>query len=56
MYTVIFNYITKQYDVVRKTNSLIKTVISSHDTFHDAINDCVIKEREASVVRCNFED
>jgi len=56
MYTVIFDPYTKKYQVVRQTNSLIKTVISTHDTFHDAIDDCVKKEREASIVRYNFED
>jgi len=56
MYTVEFDYKTQKYNVVRKTNSLIKTVISTHDTFKDAIDDCVKKEREASIVRYNFED
>jgi len=56
MYTVIFEPYTKKYQVVRQTNSLIKTVISTHDTFKDAIDDCVKKERESCVVKHNFED
>ncbi len=55
MYTVIFNCIDKTYDVVRKTNSLIKTVISSHATFHEAIDACCVVERESNIVY-NFED
>ena len=54
MYTVIYNGKEKTYDVVRTTNSLIKTVISSHETFHDAIEACVVVEREGSIVY-NFE-